>query len=79
MDLVLKCPHCKNLVIIEQLNCSIFRHASLKSNGNQINPHASLEECLYLINNNLINGCGKPFSVHINNGRYEAIKCSYSM
>ena len=35
------CPHCQEFIIIEQLNCGIFRHGVLKKSGKQINPHAS--------------------------------------
>jgi hypothetical protein len=60
---VLICPHCNEFIIIEQINCGIFRHGTLKSNNTQINPHASKEECEYFINSDLIYGCGKPFRI----------------
>ena len=49
IDFVVECPHCKNPVLIEKLNCAIFRHGSLKSDGQQIDPHASKELCDYYI------------------------------
>lgn len=60
---VLSCPHCNGTITINEneVNCQIFRHAILKVNGNQINPHAPKEECDYLSQNNLIYGCGRPF------------------
>lgn len=64
IELVVNCPHCNNLVIIEELNCRIFRHAYLKSDNKQIDPHTSKHQCEYLINNNLIYGCGKPFFIN---------------
>jgi hypothetical protein len=77
-EIVVVCPHCDKPVIIEQLNCRIFRHAILTSNNTQINPHASKEECEYFIKNNLIVGCGKPFKVIENSdGAYQAIDCEY--
>ena len=77
-EIVVVCPHCDKPVIIEQLNCRIFRHAILISNNTQINPHASKEECEYFIKNNLIVGCGKPFKVIENSdGDYRAIDCEY--
>jgi hypothetical protein len=60
---ILQCPHCNEYILIEKLNCGIFRHGILKSNNSQINPHATKEECEYYINNNLIYGCGKPFKI----------------
>ena len=74
---IVYCPHCKDPVEIIQLNCCIFRHAILKSNHSQINPHASLEECIKLLSNNLIYGCGKPFRIIVNNSDLEAIVCDY--
>ena len=78
IDFVVECPHCKNPVLIEKLNCAIFRHGSLKTDGQQIDPHASKELCDYYIEKNLINGCGKPFKVikDVDNN-YVAIVCEY--
>jgi len=78
IDFVVECPHCKNPVLIEKLNCAIFRHGSLKSDGQQIDPHASKELCDYYIEKNLINGCGKSFKVvkDVDNN-YVAIVCEY--
>ena len=39
-DFVIECPHCFTPVLIEKINCAIFRHGTLKSNGQQIDPHA---------------------------------------
>jgi len=76
--IILTCPHCQDSIIIEQLNCRIFRHGVLKENNTQINPHAKKEECDHFIENNLIYGCGKPFRVIDNeDGKYEAIICEY--
>jgi hypothetical protein len=63
LELIINCPHCNESIIIEQLNCKIFRHAVIKSNNQQINPHSTKKECEYLITNNLIYGCGKPFQI----------------
>ena len=30
---VLKCPHCNDFIIIEKLNCCIFIHGLLITNG----------------------------------------------
>lgn len=75
---ILLCPHCKDYVEITKINCKIFRHATLKKNGKQINPHTSREKCQYYITNNLIYGCGKPFRIINNNGLIQAEICDYN-
>jgi hypothetical protein len=74
---ILTCPHCNEFIIIEQINCGIFRHAILKSNNMQINPHASKEECDNFINNHLIYGCGKPFRIIQENDKFIIEICEY--
>ena len=74
---ILKCPHCKEFVIIEKVNCGIFRHGSLKSNDEQINPHESKKMCDYYLDNNLIYGCGKPFQIVKNGEKFEIEICDY--
>ncbi len=72
------CPNCQEIILIEELNCCIFRHGVLKENGAQINPHASIELCNYYIINNLIYGCGKPFQLVKNEeGIIIAMVCEY--
>jgi hypothetical protein len=71
--MIVKCPHCKNSILISELNCKIFRHAILKSNYEQINPHSTKIECDFLIENNLIYGCGKPFKIEND----KALICEY--
>lgn len=66
------CPWCNQYIIIEELNCGIFRHAIMK-NGKHVHPHATKEECDFLVMTNQIWGCGKPF--RIINGCAE--KCDY--
>jgi hypothetical protein len=77
MSLVLICPHCHNPIEIEQINCGIFRHAILKINYQQIDPHTPEHICHQLIDYNLIYGCGKPFQIVNQNGEYKAIICGY--
>jgi hypothetical protein len=72
-----QCPHCNGTIIIEELNCRIFRHAVLKENGNQINPHAPKEECENYIEKDMIYGCGKPFIVVNKDDKYIAEICDY--
>jgi hypothetical protein len=74
---ILMCPHCNNYVVIEKINCGIFRHGTLKINNIQINPHASKEECDHYINNNLIHGCGKPFRIVKVNDKFIIEICEY--
>lgn len=77
-NIFVTCPHCSDFILIEQINCAIFRHAILKSNGQQINPHETEENCNYLIKNDLIFGCGKPFRIITNDiNMYIAIICDY--
>jgi hypothetical protein len=78
MSLLVICPHCQCSVEIVEINCAIFRHAVLKQNGQQLNPHASKEECEQLAEQGAIYGCGKPFRlVSKENNEYEAIVCDY--
>jgi hypothetical protein len=77
MNNIVVCPHCNEYVEILELNCKIFRHGILKSNNMQMNPHALEEECNYLIVNNLIYGCGKPFKIEVNNNLMNVFICDY--
>lgn len=70
---VVTCPHCSDIVAIAELNCRIFRHGILKANFQQIDPHASEALCAFYVANNLIYGCGKPFTIIDN----LAVACDY--
>jgi hypothetical protein len=59
--LIVTCPHCGDPVIIEQINCRIFRHAVYKNTGEQMDPHASKEVCDKARMDGIIYGCGRPF------------------
>ena len=74
--IIVNCPHCSEFIFIyrNDLNCRIFRHAIIKETFNQINPHASKQQCDEYIKNNEIYGCGKPFKINAND---EAIICDY--
>ena len=74
---IIKCPHCNEYVIIEKINCAIFRHGILKANGRQIDPHSTKELCEYYVKNNLIYGCGGPFKIIIAGASLETVKCEY--
>lgn len=76
-NFIVTCPHCSVPVIIEQINCAIFRHGSLIRTGEQIPPHLDKANCDNLLNTNQINGCGKPFRVIIQRGQYVAVECEY--
>lgn len=57
------CPHCKTTIEVSQndINCKIFRCGIYKQNGLPISPHTSKTDCMKLVENDLIYGCGKPF------------------
>lgn len=74
---VVTCPHCQCSVIIEEINCQIFRHGIYKSNGEQMDPHTPKDKCDEAIVKDTIYGCGKPFRVEIQNDVLVAIECDY--
>ena len=76
-DFVVICPHCNLHVMIQEINCSIFRHGVYKNNKQQMNPHASKDECDKCVKEDLIIGCGKPFKLVLNNNEYTAVVCDY--
>ena len=76
INIIIDCPHCNCPMEIIQLNCRIFRHGILRSNGTQIGPHSSKELCDYYINNDLIYGCGKPFRI-LENNNFKTVTCEY--
>ena len=63
---IVTCPHCHEYIIIEQLNCGIFRHGVVKTTGKPIHPHASKQACNQYLKKGLIYGCGKPFQIVMN-------------
>ena len=77
INIIVTCPHCNDPILIEQLNCKIFRHGILKSNNTQINPHASKKDCDDYINNGLIYGCGNPFKIIEIDNELKAVTCEY--
>jgi len=74
---IIICPHCKDPVIIQKINCGIFRHGSYIKTGKQLNPHLFQSTCEYLFKNNMIYGCGKPFKIVQKNDILIAIECEY--
>jgi len=78
LDIVIICPHCNDPILITELNCGIFRHGVYKNNGQQIDPHANKDTCDFLLNNNMIFGCGKPFQlIYTADGIIDIIICEY--
>lgn len=71
------CPHCDLLVEIVEMNCKIFRCGVYRTDFVQIPQHLSKEECEKLIENRLIWGCGKPFTLVKINGEWCAVACDY--
>ena len=71
------CPHCNEPVMIQKVNCGIFRHSVLKSNGKQISPHTGEKKCEKLIKENAIYGCGKPFRIIKTLDKLEIEVCGY--
>ena len=76
-ECIIICPHCNIPILIEKLNCGIFRHGILKSNGRQIDPHASKDLCNFYSQNNLVYGCCKPFQVTKLIDNYIVEICNY--
>ena len=74
---IVNCPHCNEFIIIEEINCKIFRHGVFRNNKMQIDPHSPKNICDYYIKNNLIYGCGKPFILTLNDGIYKTEICGY--
>ena len=77
MESIVKCPHCSKFIIIEKINCGIFRHGIIKSTLKQMEPHLPKDKCDHLKEENLIFGCGKPFQILIVNGEMVVQKCDY--
>ena len=77
VNIIVNCPHCLMCIIIEELNCCIFRHGTLIESGKQIDPHSSMELCNYYVEQKKIYGCGKPFRIVIQNNEYVPVPCDY--
>ena len=71
--LIVTCPHCKEPIIIQKINCAIFRHGAMKKNVKQMKPHLDQTACEELIKNDMIYGCGKPFRIV----KGDAVVCEY--
>lgn len=71
------CPHCQEPVLIEKLNCCIFRHGIMKDTLKQMDPHCPKEECDRLFSQGLIYGCGKPFKIILDEMVIRVEICDY--
>ena len=69
--MIINCPHCNISIVIEELNCKIFRCGVYKESFKQVDPHLSKVECDKL--GDTIYGCGKPFQIKND----EVVKCDY--
>jgi hypothetical protein len=76
-DFCVTCPHCKEPVLIEKLQCGIFRHGVVIKTKKQISPHATKQKCDELVQNKLIYGCGKPFQIKCSGKIMNAYACDY--
>ena len=77
MEPIVKCPFCDEFIIIEKINCGIFRHGIIKSTLKQMEPHLPKDKCDYLKEKNMIFGCGKPFQILMVNEEMIVQKCDY--
>ena len=59
----LTCPNCGVSIVIESVNCGIFRCGVYKLSKQQIDPHAAKETVERLLANGEIYGCGQPFQL----------------
>lgn len=68
----IECPYCQAGIQIfkRELNCKIFRHATLKDSPFNVNPHASKIEIDKLLSEDKIYGCGMPFYFDGENIKY---------
>jgi hypothetical protein len=76
-NIIVTCPTCNEYIVIEKLNCCIFRHGIFKDTNKQIDPHSPKNICDFYVKENQIYGCGKPFIIVFNNDEYLAKHCEY--
>ena len=78
LEKIIQCPHCQEYIIIQELNCKIFRHGTMKTTGEQIPPHSPKEDCDRFFESGEIYGCGKPFRIIIlEKNQWIIEKCEY--
>ena len=71
------CPHCKMSILIEEINCRIFRHAVFKQTGEQMPPHSSKSDCDDAFEKGFVYGCAKPFILELKDNIWIAVPCEY--
>lgn len=76
-EFLITCPHCLDIIMIEKINCGIFRHGVFKNTLEQIPPHSTKEFCDRLFEEDEIYGCGKPFEIKYVDGNFETKICDY--
>jgi hypothetical protein len=77
---ILSCPNCGVGIIIESVNCGIFRCGAFKNGLQQIDPHAEKETVERLIANDEIWGCGQPFQLltfPLDDVKTRLVKCGW--
>jgi len=72
---LVNCPACKEPVLIDQVNCGIFRHAFYTDTLKTVDPHASKRHIMETMACGRLGGCGAPFEVV--DGR--ARMCDYTL
>jgi hypothetical protein len=78
MEKIIICPHCDDFILIEELNCAIFRHAIMIDTGQQIDSHLPKKECEQLLKESKIYGCSNPFKITIlKDGTWNIEKCDF--
>lgn len=76
-EFIITCPHCFDYIIIKKINCGIFRHGVLISNGKQIDSHVNKKICENYIKKKKIYGCGKPYQIVKEGDEYKVNICEY--
>jgi hypothetical protein len=74
--MIVCCPHCNQEILIEKINCGIFRCGQHKKTGKHIPPHASKKHCDKIKKSGEFYGCTRPFKV-VNNDT--VVKCEYNV
>lgn len=69
------CPHCGVGIVVDALNCGIFRCGVWRATGAQLDPHLPEEECRAAVG--LIWGCGRPFQITVESGVFRVAACGY--
>jgi len=70
-NFIIICPNCNEPILIQKINCGVFRHGVYKKTNRIIPPHLNKKKCDELIRKDEIFGCGKPFSIKIIHNKNE--------